>query len=105
VCIEFHLGDPVYRIIKGADYEEMSSSFSRHRRFGHAVTWEDVEVERLEILHNTDHIEVSANGTSYRISVSIKRERYLPNSQHLTYNANFEVETLSQPTRETDRRS
>jgi hypothetical protein len=94
VCIKFDPNDPACHLFKSTESEELSSWFSRRKRLGHAVTWEDVQVEQPEILHNSDQIEVSANGTGYQISVSIKREVSLTGYFSFTYTVNFGVETL-----------
>jgi hypothetical protein len=92
------------RLFNAEQHHRLASWLFRQERFGHDVTWDDVQIDHPETLDFTNQLEVVANGIGYRISVSATPSIVPSISEESIYSVNFDVQKLQSPTLETDQR-
>jgi hypothetical protein len=97
VCIDFEF-DPVRcRIFNVETHNPLSAWLFRHTRLNYDVTWDDIRADKPEIMVFIDEVEISVDGTEYRISASINKGVVSSISKYSIYSVSFAVQTLSQP--------
>ncbi|TVY29236.1 Vegetative incompatibility protein HET-E-1 [Lachnellula hyalina] len=74
VCINSSTEVPSCRIFNAEKYQKQLSWLLRHQRFGHNVTWHDVEAELPRLLDFTDKMTVFAKGYKSTISVLLEKK-------------------------------
>jgi hypothetical protein len=92
------------RLFNAEQHHRLASWLYRHEKFGHNVTWDDVQIDHPEILDFTNQLEVVANGIGYRISVSATLGIVPSISENSVHSVNFDVQKLQSPTLETNQR-
>ncbi len=97
--LTFHTSCMVFNAEK---HNRLVSWLFRHKRFGHDITWNDVQIDHPEILDFTNQLEVVAHGTGYRISVSLTLGIVPHISKESLYSVEFEIEKLPSSTLETN---
>jgi hypothetical protein len=90
------------KLFNAEQHHRLASWLFRHERFGHDVTWDDVQIDHPEILDFTNQLQVVANGIGYRISVSDTTSIVPSISDNLILSVKFDVQKLQSPTLETN---
>jgi len=91
-------------IFDAEQHHRLASWLFRQERFGHDVTWDDVQIDHPEILDFTNQLEVVANGIGYRISISATESIVPSISEESIISIEFDVKKLRSPTLETNQR-
>ncbi|TVY20832.1 Vegetative incompatibility protein HET-E-1 [Lachnellula arida] len=91
VCINFSAEVPSCRIFNAEEYQTQLSWLLRHQRFGHNVTWDDVEAELPDLFDFTDKMTVYAKGYKSTISVLLGKQVIRSISEDEIFSLKFDI--------------
>ncbi|TVY47504.1 Vegetative incompatibility protein HET-E-1 [Lachnellula cervina] len=91
VCINFSAEVPSCRIFNAEEHQKQLSWLLRHQRFGHNVTWEDVEAELPDLFDFTDKMTVYAKGYKSTISVLLEKQVIRSISEDEIFSLKFDI--------------
>ncbi|TVY93493.1 Vegetative incompatibility protein HET-E-1 [Lachnellula willkommii] len=91
VCINFSAEVPSCRIFNAEEYQKQLSWLLRHQRFGHNVTWDDVEAELPGLFDFRDNMTVYAKGYKSTISVLLEKQVIRSISEDEIFSLKFNI--------------